>query len=937
MVGKNAKKAPTKQFRVITDYFLRSSPFPSSSQTPRSASVSTTSAQSLRLAPTRSDTKSVPTRSESGRIPEVVISRGSGSSMAPHSKSSRLMASTSTTSHRNVLLDTQNSTVARAASTGLKPPSRSSTKRKPMSDSDSETNYIPSKKAGSKAKFASYKRGLSHISPSPTKAGDTSYSRTSSASFKRRRVSPPLSIGAASVAGELVPTSQADEVEFTPVYQLSKDIQSIDAWRRQATLPSPEPPESMLNRAPSLMHVDHTETATTSSKRASSLSDDMLLDDSAATPGTPNSLFSLSVSPPPTSDCMSLPTPETPAEQDPVDEAAQIIAKIKARAQAAASSSPEPERLEFKEVLDDSDDEDLLPGTFLFTGKQSSNANSSTRHNTRGNSPPSPLSADTPQSSSSRSESPPPTRAQRSTRTRAPPSRAPVVLTKAPPATRGVSRANPLDALLKEKRVADKKGKGSEALRRAKSVANETDSELDSNFEEASVSSSEEGDQRLELEEHDKALLGDEQFTVVNNILQKDAAGNLEAHEGPKRVGVPFWRALQPSMDVQVSMIVPELGDHSMVLMFRSALLRGAYSHAAMLLDTGVYAAIPISQPFLALLLDLALSSVEEQLSASAYRALMQILSVNDRPPPLLPFSRLLEIVVKLGVETAVLINLGWNRSHHVALSIESHQRAIVSSRIMCIVALLSRKGCMEPREIPDTTLLLLLVALDPQTPHDVHVDTIIAVNTLCSFLAQQVGAQEIEVAVCNKVLAYISPMEPVNQAYLLSFLTSGTGTARRVASWIANSVLIGRSTITTKEYTTPPPLTPVYDTLLQTQHGGPFAVNADTDYIDMGYHVQLLSAALYDIESYVAEERAQSPGKGTTKESKLKLLKEAIDTLHEKIEDTQAAHLDRTRTKEALHTIAVRIHYQSQAATRNIGYNKRQIHSYFRPQASSS
>lgn len=107
-------------------------------------------------------------------------------------------------------------------------------------------------------------------------------------------------------------------------------------------------------------------------------------------------------------------------------------------------------------------------------------------------------------------------------------------------------------------------------------------------------------------------------------------------------------------------------------------------------------------------------------------------------------------------------------------------------------------------------------------------------------------------------------------------------------------------SQIPQHEYALLPPLADVYEQLLRTKRGsipnhtslGIFELHEETDYVDMGYHIQLLAAALSDVDGYIALERIGgyrvpvSPSKSGSDfpESPLQLVKVAIEALHDKI-----------------------------------------------------
>ena len=121
------------------------------------------------------------------------------------------------------------------------------------------------------------------------------------------------------------------------------------------------------------------------------------------------------------------------------------------------------------------------------------------------------------------------------------------------------------------------------------------------------------------------------------------------------------------------------------------------------------------------------------------------------------------------------------------------------------------------------------------------------------------------------------------------------------------------------------------------------------TNYVDMGIYVQILAVALSNVSAYVVMERKarrpkrspsnpkNSPDK-TPPETLLEMIINEIRALHSSIcksslvifspallialslfaGDTRGAHLERSRTKAALHGLAFRVHYQRTASLRS-------------------
>ncbi|CCM03591.1 uncharacterized protein FIBRA_05728 [Fibroporia radiculosa] len=175
------------------------------------------------------------------------------------------------------------------------------------------------------------------------------------------------------------------------------------------------------------------------------------------------------ITPPMSSDS---PLPVTPKILDPETKTAKIIADIKAKVLAAARSSPEEEPVDLKEIEDSSDDSDLESMDKLFVlvkGKGKAVDQSPLR---KVGSVSSPL-ANLDSSRASKKGSP-----RYNMRRRSPSKHNTMTEEKLPAlfslhtsSTHRVSRKNdPLDALLREKRLADKRGNGVNALRIAEAT-----------------------------------------------------------------------------------------------------------------------------------------------------------------------------------------------------------------------------------------------------------------------------------------------------------------------------------------------------------------------------------------------------------------------------------------------------------------------------------
>ena len=123
----------------------------------------------------------------------------------------------------------------------------------------------------------------------------------------------------------------------------------------------------------------------------------------------------------------------------------------------------------------------------------------------------------------------------------------------------------------------------------------------------------------------------------------------------------------------------------------------------------------------------------------------------------------------------------------------------------------------------------------------------------------------------------------------------------------------------------------PLADILAQLSDRSKFTVDRDTDYVDLGFFVNMLAVAISDLRSYASRERGssnQSWQLGEKPKTDLQRLHKALETMHSDIgilqywyfsvanadnsvADTRATHLERSRTKGVIKGLAMIIHYQ--------------------------
>lgn len=425
-MAKNAKKVTATHGKPITDFFTlagKSHSQPSKSRVSPSMPSQASSSQDVRA----TETTGVPNASKVASIvskpPIESSSKAHGRSFLDGSESS------SSTKTRSLLASSAISSLKRVRSPDFHTHVRASTpfkNKKALSD----TVKINDDRRG---KFDSD----SDIEMSNTVIYVNPKSR------KKARLSPP---GDSFRVGSLVPSSQSDE-------------ENLAFMKEQAHLPT-----HARGKIESMeMSVDKNLISEPTTKATSTSC-------CSKTPISTGHSTGQMLSPPLTDCSFSAPTP-TPL--DPATKTAQIIAQIKERAYARIHSSPEVAPLEFNDDLDDSSDDDSFLPVLPFVTKPSSKSNmlaaafedKSINRTSRY-----PLRSTT-LSSSSSSPSPGLSRGSPSAKRPSPPK---VVKDRTGRGKKTVAY-NPFDALLKEKKLAEKSGKGSDAFRLAETVTGKFD------------------------------------------------------------------------------------------------------------------------------------------------------------------------------------------------------------------------------------------------------------------------------------------------------------------------------------------------------------------------------------------------------------------------------------------------------------------------------
>ncbi|KAE9411422.1 hypothetical protein BT96DRAFT_11728 [Gymnopus androsaceus JB14] len=318
----------------------------------------------------------------------------------------------------------------------------------------------------------------------------------------------------------------------------------------------------------------------------------------------------------------------------------------------------------------------------------------------------------------------------------------------------------------------------------------------------------------------------------------------------------------------------------------------------------------------------LALSPAYGDLGSAAFKALLNVWTTSRNRTPGVTLKSVLTAVSGLGARSELLkLNRG------KLPTLDHQRRESLVFRLLKLTGVSAR--LLIPDEMPEILLVLLAIALDSSTSVAIQQEIAIVLNAIFQSIADPNVVAEIEPVICTKIVSFISKIDVANIAYIVNVLAGGPGRGTRVARWVARCVLLGKTRVTEAEYCHTPSIDSLSAILIQGAKTScqAFQDKKGTDYIAMGYYTQILAIALTDIPNYMPQEIAaaaafkaensvqNSPSKEKF-ETPLQHLHSCIIFLHRKITD-HGSNIERSRTKAALLTLAMRLHFQLTAGSR--------------------
>ncbi|TFY65182.1 hypothetical protein EVJ58_g2135 [Rhodofomes roseus] len=634
---------------------------------------------------------------------------------------------------------------------------------------------------------------------------------------------------------------------------------------------------------------------------------------------TPTSLMSRPVAPPPDEHTTSLLA--TPVALNEESKTAQIIAEIKARAYAIGSSSPGNVPVELKELgyaessSDESEEDFMAAFNKLGKGKGKSRASlSGIAKNT---------ASTLPESSSGTSRYGLRRKAPGTERV-AESRRMPTLVSTSRKGAKQSRKADPLEALLKEKQRADKRGAGAEALRAAEaaiassskeakakakaSMKREMDEEDSSDMdpawadERAALDVVKKGSRRFKSQSSSPPLGfdwdddsddgSDEELSAVRQRALEDLdeegrqkvghilAGNRLLREAMSKVklrdrilGVPFWDDTpaggDEGMDIDslpvLSFDEADVQAHPLLGMLQNAAGQEDAARLSMLLHSSILSMLQPSHAtaLVPWLYALVTDVVDRPYTELAYHGLLHLINTVSQAGSQSGFSAALvaDTLVRLGAKRSACEELGRRPTAGRIPSVDARQREHILYRVVSVITAFARESALPCDDMPSIVLLLVVVALDKSTSAELGRDIMVAIGTIGQNIPETNEGLQIEAAIRSRLVGFARDQAPLNQAHILTFVSGGCVQTSRIARNVARALLLKEET-----YTSLPSLGPIVDLLSPPAgSGGIFDIQGNTDkvdyYEDLCCHIDVLSKALTDVPGYTALEKEAMTG----------------------------------------------------------------------------
>ncbi|TFK25668.1 hypothetical protein FA15DRAFT_668178 [Coprinopsis marcescibilis] len=774
---------------------------------------------------------------------------------------------------------------------------------------------------------------------------------------KKARISSPFS------ASSTVPSSQSDEKELTTAVSvahipISEKEEAINSWRQSAHPPTPHVHCEPLTND---MDVDEPKpivSADSGSSRATTPTAEWAsaIHTDVDTSASPSQRSHTRLITPPYTDVSSEDIHAPPTPMDAQTRTKRELERIRAEALADAISSPEP-ILDVPDELSDSEDEDVIPALSFLKSAPKANAPDSASSGSSGGLRRSSRNLK-PQGTTSPRDGSPVSRNARASSSKS--------------VKRAPQKCTAIEEMIKEKTLAEKRGKGEEAIKRAYSLIKkdsfiedmEVEDDLEDHEQWADLEKLKNMDSIQSLkwdrkytlndnvlldENDDKSAYGEDGAKEINSILRQDKQMRQEEQAAEDAYGVRLWNSEVDSdgdsaMGEAESPAFEYAGNSGTLKLLTTAIHRKDYSKAAFILKSGIFAALDLGREpkFLEALSFLAIKSQEQPLADAAFLAVLQALKrCQTSEGNKISIAFVTETILDLGAQPQILKTGGLDMVPSEAKpGVSAAQRETTLYRMVAILHHAATWRHLVLQDVPNIIIALLLIAMDLSTSHKLRREISVVADLMIHLLSSR-DHRDLEREVAVRLVALAANYEPTNKAFLLSLVYVGTGNTLRVARCCAFSMLTQTpaESITNSTYQDPPPLKRLTEFFAQPNEegdlmykpSGPFQIDDDTDYSNVKDYLFALGVATSNMEAYVEEQKqrvakekeasiAQSPTKKhghRRPDTDLQVMDKGLERLHAEINDIRAGHLDRSRAKGVAKQLQYRLHYQRLAFER--------------------
>lgn len=173
------------------------------------------------------------------------------------------------------------------------------------------------------------------------------------------------------------------------------------------------------------------------------------------------------------------------------------------------------------------------------------------------------------------------------------------------------------------------------------------------------------------------------------------------------------------------------------------------------------------------------------------------------------------------------------------------------------------------------------------------------------------------DLSILSRVITALFNQSSEFQLQMLLSFPAGSLRALRMRRWLAWAVILeGRNEpIDIERYELPPNIAPLINELQagsNDDNRSHFEIDDDTDYGDVQNYIEILSIVLTDVETYIHQEKdliiAQRDEK---RDDAIAIIIDALRKLSGKIIDTRSADLDKSKAKDTIQRLEMRLHWQ--------------------------